>query len=545
MRMVRMLVGVVVAVGWICVAQAQISPQTPPSATTDQTLRKQQQIENTEPNPRVAPQEAPVIGPGFEKAPHLKGKGASFLLQGVTFDPSKFLAPGDLDAIVKPYIGHTVDFSDLAAILDKINGLYKDRGQITARAILPPQKIMHGVVHIALVEGKVAKIAVTGNTLTSSDFVRDRITLRPGEVVDEPELARQVVYFNRTNDAQVRALLKPGAAFGETDIDLLVTDPPANVTTLFVDNEGVDSSGRGEGGAFYRHSDLLMDDDRLTFYGTVSGGGFDGSATYALPVDTSGDRVSFNYDRNHINIINGPFSALAIAGHGQTGSVGVTHPLVATDEWLVTSSLTGLVDTSHTSEPAGAVTDVTTWRAVAGFSATYIGSGLLVSVSPNVAYASSDNGILNTRRSIAIFSGTGAAVADLGSGWSAHFLATGQYTPQSLMPPDLLFQAGGPTSVRGYEAGLFAGDSGYYLNAELHDDIIKLENGPVDVYAFGDNGSVFSTHPAVRTLTSVGAGTSLPPLKNMTLNLLVGVPVEHAVAHQAGCEFYIQLVARL
>jgi hemolysin activation/secretion protein len=544
-RAIRVMLGSAALLASAAVAEAQVAPIVPPSTATDQTLRKQQQIENAQPNPQTSPQESPVIGPGFATAPHPKGKGASFVLQGVTFDSSRFLSRAELDAIAAPYIGHTVDFSDLAAILDKINALYKDNGQITARAILPPQKIAGGVVHISLIEGKVGKVVITGNTRTSSAFVGERIILTSGEVVDEPALSRDVVFFNRTNDAQVRALLKPGAAFGETDIDLLVTDPPANVTQLFVDNEGVDSTGRGEGGIFYRHSDLIADDDRVTFYGTLSGGGFDGSASYTLPVDTDGDRLTFNYDRNHINVINGPVGSLSITGHGQTGSVGVTRPLVATEDWLVSTSLNATVDTSSTSEPAGIVADTTTYRGIAGMSATYISQDLMVSLSPNVAYAHSDNAILHTERSLAIVTGTGVALWRLDQDWSAHFQTGWQYTPDALLPADQLFQVGGPTSVRGYRAGLLAGDSGYYVNAELHNAVVQLPSGALDVYAFADNGAAFSTKPAWRSVTSLGVGTSVPLLHNMTLNASVGAPIEHVVSGQAGCEVYIQLVARL
>ncbi len=525
-------------------AQA-VPPQINPGAIGNENQRQQQQLENRQPQPQIAPQNAPVTGPEAPRAgTAAAGPAVNFTLNGVTFDRSRFLTQEQLDTVARPYIGQSVDFARLSELVQKINDLYRDLGQITARAVLAPQSIAGGVVHITLIEGKLGKVDVKGAARVQENFVRDRITLAPGDTVDARLLSRDVVYFNRTNDAQLRAMLKPGQNFGQTDIDLNVTEPAADTFQLFVDNYGVDSTGRLEGGVYYRHTDLLGLDDRLLIYGTASGGGLDGSISYNIPFSRRGDRVSLSYERNHIDIINGQFQSLSITGNGQTGTLGLSHPLAATEHWLVLATLNGAIGTSTTTEPAGAITDTTTYRAILGGSATYIGSDILANLSPSFTFARSHNAILPGDRDVPLFSGSGSALFPFDDGWSVHFAAAWQLTPQKILPSDLLFQIGGPTSVRGYQSGTFAGDSGFYTNLELHKQIRGILEG-LDVFAAFDSGMVFSTSPPQESLTSVAFGAQLTGPYGVSLNAGVGVPLTQATPDQDDAILYLQLAAHL
>jgi hemolysin activation/secretion protein len=522
-----------------------VPPQINPGAIGNENQRQQQQLENREPQPQIAPQNAPVTGPAApQPGGTTAGPAVNFVLNGVTFDHSQFLTQEQLDTVAKAYLGQSVDFGRLSELVEKINSLYRTLGQITARAVLAPQSIAGGIVHITLIEGKLGQVDIKGAARVQESFVRDRITPQPGDTVDANLLSRDVVYFNRTNDAQLRALLKPGRNFGQTDIDLNVTEPPSDTLQLFVDNYGVASTGRLEGGVYYRHNDLLGLDDRLLVYGTASGGGLDGSISYNLPFTTEGDRVSLSYERNHIDIINGQFQALSITGNGQTGTLGLSHPVLGTEHWLVLATLNGAIGTSTTTEPAGAITDTTTYRGVLGGSATYIGSDILANLSPALTFASSHNAITAGNRDITFFSGSGSALLPFDDGWSVHVAAAWQFAQEKILPSDLLFQIGGPTSVRGYQSGTFAGDSGFYTNLELHKQIPAILQG-LDLFAAFDSGMVFADSPSEQSLTSVAFGAQLTLPYGTSLNAGIGLPLDHATPDQDDAILYLQLAAHL
>lgn len=525
-------------------AHAQFVPA--PGSVNSESQRREQQIENGLPAPQTAPQTAPVTGNGYAPGGGVttSDNSTSFELRGVTFDGSQLLSREELNQIVQPYLGHTVTFADLGQITDKVNALYASKGDVTAHAVLPPQKIDTGMVHIALVEGKLGSVELRGAQNTDQDYVLARVPLMRGALMDVKTLSQNVIYFNRTNSVQLRAALKPGAEFGQTDVELDVIEPPSDTLQIFADNYGVDSTGQYEGGIFYRHSNLLGRDDQFTAYATGSRGGVDASLTYDIPFDEEGDRVSANYERNLISVIAGPASALDIRGHGQSGTIGVTHPVAATEDWLVVASLRGSIGTSSTNAAGAPLTDTTTYRAIGGISATFISHDLLASLMPNIAYANSHNSILAETRDIGLFTGTGSAVLQLGDDFSARVAGSWQLSSGKLLPADLLFQIGGPNSVRGYLAGTFAGDTGFFGNLELHKRITGIAKG-MDVFVFSDTGTVYSTSPAERSITSVGAGTSLSLMPGTALSASVGFPLNRALPTQDDYQVYVQFAATM
>ena len=127
--------------------------------------------------------------------------------------------------------------------MDDFNRLYAKKGYVTARALLPAQTIKNGTVAIELVEGRVGQVVVRGNEYTDTDYLLDRISLKPGDLVEVGALENDVLRLGATNDIRVRAELGAGSAFGTTDIYLLVQEPQNSEGLLFFDNSGQSESG--------------------------------------------------------------------------------------------------------------------------------------------------------------------------------------------------------------------------------------------------------------------------------------------------------------
>jgi len=522
------------------------SPQVNPGAIQNQQQRLQRQLEQQQ-QPQLVPQ-APVVSGPSRTAPELRPGGPNFLLKGVTFDSSKFLTPDELKAIAAPYIGHEANFAKLQEILKQINALYDKKGIITASAILPPQKIIDGVVHIGLVEGKLGKVNLLNRQQTNESYVRDRVPLTPGATVDVPALTDDIEFFNRTNDTQLKALLQPGASFGQTDVVLSLKEPPRDTVQLFVDNQGVDTTGQKEAGVYYRHAGLLGINDRFTLYGTYAVGSLAGSASYNLPVDIWGDRLGVSYQRNRISIVNGPFETLNIVGTSQIGEIDFTHPFYADKAWLVTGNLNASDTFSKTDQTGVIVSDDQTRKGGFGFTVTQSGNDHTFSVTQSLDAAHSRDNVLSRGRYFRLYNGTWSGFLNLPFGFNASTAAGWQYSPERLLPGDQLFSIGGPTTVRGYQANAFAGDDGYYVNLEFHHDLIeplKQGNFPIpamfetiDGYVFGDRGGVYSTFPQQRTLESVGFGVSLNLLQHWIGEASVGFPLLHALTDQSSYVIY-------
>lgn len=451
--------------------------------------------------------------------------GPSFVLTGVVFNHSAFLTPQELQAVVQPYRGQRVDFADLQALLDKINALYTQRGVVTARAILPPQTVQDGVVHVELVEGRLGKLQVKGNRHTRVSYIERHVSLHDGALVDPSVLERDLVFFNRTNDVQLQGLLQPGAAAGLTNVLILVREPPRAGWSLFADNNGVDSTGRNEMGATLDYRDLLGITDRLDAYVVKSRGNTDGYLSYSLPVDTDDGRLGVNYSRNQINIINGPYQSLDITGHSWTGGLNFSQPLVATENWLFGAA--GSLSKIHSvTEASGQGISTSNLDAAAvGFSLENTTTSHIWSTTQTLTRLRST---APDRDYFSFYNGNLTWVQKLASPYSLLVNLGWQYTHADDLPAAELFQIGGVGSVRGYERGVLSGPRGFYGQFEFH----RQFTPQFDAYLFTDYGRVFAAFPKTASASSAGAGFDWHARSWMVLSMDLGLPTRTVTPDQ-------------
>jgi len=316
-------------------ARAQTPPaasaaQVNPGLINNQNQQNREQIEQRNILPQGSPVLAPPPGQGNVVAPG----GPTFILRGVKLDRSQFLSPSELDAITSRYVGTRVDISGVQRMVKEINDLYAQRGIVTAAAYLPPQKLKSGIVAIKIVEGRLAKITVSGANALSNDFVLSHVNQKAGDVVDVPRITQDLAFFNKTGVARIQALMQAGAQFGLTDVELAVTEPPRNLVQLFADNQGVSSVGRLEAGTLLQHYGMLGLDDKLTIYAVKSAGNVNGNVGYNLAVDPWGGRIGLSFTRGDIHVVSGPYQSLDVTGSSEVASINASQPLFANSEWL-------------------------------------------------------------------------------------------------------------------------------------------------------------------------------------------------------------------
>jgi hemolysin activation/secretion protein len=541
MRVLGVAIGLGLAASCIASARAQV-PSINPGVIQNDVDRQRRQLEQQSAPPKLGG--PAVIGGEREKSQLLKPGGPKFRLRKVEFDSSKFITPAELDEIAKKYVGKNVDIASLLQLVADINAIYTARGIVTGIATLPDQDAKGGVVKIKLTEGRLQKTTVEGNKQTSTDYILQRVKEPEGEVLDVPKLNRDVIWFNRTNDVQIKALLQPGTSFGLTDLQFAVIEPPVDTWQLFVDNQGVENTGRWEGGTFYKRHGLFGVDDRLTFYGVRSDGNLNGNAAYSIPVNPWGGRVGVSYTEGKIKIIQGPFVALDVTGRSSQAAVNFSQPVWVTQDWLVL--LNGAVTEGKTVSrfTTVAVTDDHYDKATAGVSVTNSGNSYSITVSPAVNYIEWQDHVLGNNRTFNTYTGSLIATSAAGpANFSANVLASWQYTQEKLLPGDQIFSIGGPTTVRGYPSNSASGDSGYYFNAELHYNWSQWLKG-FDTYIFTDWGAVYSTFPGVTELGSVGVGFSWTYAPFMTFEANYATPLKMAVSTQNHYEAYGRVIFR-
>ncbi|KEO60052.1 ShlB/FhaC/HecB family hemolysin secretion/activation protein [Thioclava indica] len=511
----------------------------PATTIEQQNARRVQELSAT--TPLTGPV---VISPTAARGEMVPPGGPTVLLTKVEFTPgSAFLTQADLDAILVDYVGKRVDFSQIQHLVQDVNDLYTRKGIVTASAVLPPQTLDRGLLKVQLVEGKLATVAVNGAQQVPADFILQRVRLTRGEnTVDVPSAAKDITRFNKVYDAQLRMSLQPGTDFGTTDVALQLIEPQKNQLSFFLDNQGVPSTGKTELGVFYHRYSLLMPDDNFLAYGTHAQGSDSGTLSYDAPITPMGTRLGLTFSRSTINVISGPTQPLNISG--RSGSFGATlsQPLYVSPTWSLFAIGGASYGTSKSFSNATPLVDSTTKEYSLSLNANYNKERLAFSITPQISHALTNDHLAPLKRDITLFTGSFNGSYQLKNGIVLIANGAWQYTDAKLVPGDLLFQVGGPTTVRGFPSDASSGDSGYFAQFEVHKalDIKGLAKG-LDVYGFIDAGSVYSTFPKSVFFVSGGAGLSYPLTKNAKLEFGVGFPLRQVVANQSPATVYTRL----
>ncbi len=460
--------------------------------------------------------------------------GPTVLLKSVTFAPeSAFLTPADLEQIAAKYRGNRVDFSQISELVRDVNDLYAERGIVTAAAILPQQQLSDGKLQVRLVEGQVGNVALVGEHQTNNEFILDRVTLSKGTTVDVPTASKDIQRFNAVNRAQLRMLLQPGATFGYTDLLLGITEPPKHELQFFLDNEGVESTGKAQVSALYRRYGLAGIDDTLLAYASTSEGSTAATVRYEFPVNTFGTRLAASVTASNVSVVAGPTQVLNIKGDSKSANLSISHPLLINENWTILGSASAFYGESTSKSSAVPLVDSKTRKFASGLILSYSGDYGAITTQVQGVFAKSTDRLIGNSRDIFLLSGSFNGQYYFDNGLSLLGVGAWQHTDEKLVPGNLLFQIGGPTTVRGYPSDGIAGDSGYYGSLELHKQFTMPDGQNLDGFLFTDFGTVFSTFPKRTTLISAGTGMSYDIMDDIRLSVSIATPLKQSLTNQS------------
>lgn len=463
-----------------------------------------------------------------------------FNLKEVRFSPSELLARAELDAAAAPYVGRQVSMAELENLLAEVNALYAAKGISTAKAVLKGQAIENGEVQISLIEGRLGKLTVAGEGRVPERFVQRRVQQPEGEVVQTDRLRDELIYINRTSDLQVRALLRPGEAVGTTDIVLMTEFPDRHNWGVFVDNSGVESTGRERYGVQGQFWGLAGINDLLAGSVAYSQGGLEGRVAYSGIVNRRNGRVGVNVSRSQINIIDGAYRDLDITGESTNYGLDYSQPWIANQKWLL-STVASVSRGDSTSEIAGVqVSEIKSTNISLGMSAGYRNNGYDWSIYQGVSRVRTDETLKNGRNFTVANGSTSWTQRIGGSGFLYRAQLGWQFTSSEFLPSSNLFQVGGIGSVRGYVRGALSGVKGYFGSVELHRPYRQAH----DIYMFFDHGEVRGDFPTSASISSVGLGLNGQLFKRYSYSLDMGHPLDKVLKDQDSVRADFRISAR-
>ena len=192
------------------------------------------------PAPAPKPPPAPVVRPPAAKD-DTRFEVKRFDLQGITL-----IAPVEVQAVLQPWLKREVVFADLEQALQAIASLYQERGWY-ARAQLPEQDVVDGVVRIQIIEAQLGEVRFAD--VKEWPIARERIERifkhrqSPGQPLSLSAMNRSVSVLNDTPGVAVKAALDAGAQAQATDLVVSVEDKPVFAGSASTDNQGSRSTG--------------------------------------------------------------------------------------------------------------------------------------------------------------------------------------------------------------------------------------------------------------------------------------------------------------
>jgi hemolysin activation/secretion protein len=451
----------------------------------------------------------------------------TFRLKKVSMNPSAVLTQEELDKITVPYLDQEIAMKDLQEMTEKINRLYNEKGYMTCKALLPPQRIHAGEIHIRLVEGRTGNVIVSGNRYTKEGYVKERFSLKKGEIARTTDLNKELQWFNGTNDAQLRMMLRAGTEPGTTDYEIIVYEPQNQTVTLYVDNGGYETTGTVREGIFYNMRSVSGIRDSLRANYLHSLGTNSWAVGYTVPLNRRGMKLDFDYSGNTTDVKKGDFRDWGIKGHAAAASMTLRVPFKVDEHSRHEAGLQFLYQKSKTdigTKIPGARTNLTNDR-VRRYSPyvsfIHYGKSSVLHHKYSVLFTNRKN-IDCVSESPQIYQISLFWQKRYHGGQTLQAQLDGQWTWKDMLSSSDRFYIGGANSVRGYEESFLSGEKGFTGSLTYNLPLNKKQT--YRFYTFLDYGMVSGESTLEdHILASGGVGLSAT-FRNLSAGFSVGIP---------------------
>jgi hemolysin activation/secretion protein len=528
------ILGLTMVVMWAGSAWAQQSA-APPRYDPRQTEKSIETLQNGQGQGKP-----PVRLPSVPK-PEAAGADTRpmFKLRGVAITGAHTLPSAAIAETYKPYLGKTVSQADLAGIAIAITELYRASGFTLSRAIVPPQDIKNGRIHIKVIEGHITEFVLKGDDV-------ERYGIRPllAPIAEESPtqlktLERQLMLVNETPGIRVAdtALEEIGKTSGKFRLIVWIQAWRIFVGLGF-DDLGASAVGPYQAYATTAFNSYFLHRDSLNLSASSTPNSpreFEFARfSYDLPVGDDGARLGANM--LYSNVAPGDIRQLTnmhtitetyevkgsiVPLESRKSSLVLTGALGYSDSWE--KDLLGVIYRDHIPTVSLAA-DYRYQDAFAGlnFLSVIARQGLNVfGATRNDDPLSSRNGA-SGRFSLIDFSF--ARLQQLSDAWSVKVSVNGQWASGPLLISQQFY-----LGDAAYGPGFYSGDSGIFGYGELRfdqpvsSDFLK----GYQLYGFFDKGATwsFDNNGQVLSIAAAGAGVRLFFVDEWRAGLGFAVPV--------------------
>lgn len=492
-------------------------------------------------------------------------------VSAVRVEGNTLLPESVLRALTAGVAGTEQSLAGLNALAARIQHAYRDAGYGGVVAYIPPQEQeqererAQGQVLVRVVEGKVARIRVTGNGHFDTANVRAGLPhLREGATPQVAAIDGDIQLTNHNPAKRVNVSLGAGSKPGDIDAEVRVRDSSPLQLLAGYNNTGTSNTGRHRLSAGITHANLFGRDHVGTLQYQSSPGHPDRvrifSAGYRVPLYARA--ASIDAFVAHSTVSNGTTATtagpLTFTGRGTIAGLRANRHLRRLGEY--DHYFTFGVDWRDYDDDCAigdfgaagcgsAAADVTTLPLLVSYTGQKQGERLAWGV--NAALMANAGGSGESRfeqarpgakRHYLIARFAGFFETPAAAGFALNARLDLQYSPHRLIAAEK-HGVGGAGSVRGYAERETAGDSGLSVRLEALAGAFESDMGArLRPYLFVDHGRAWNRgdmpcRELAATscrLTGAGFGARLAVKKSASANLDVGRALERGTGTAAG-----------
>jgi hemolysin activation/secretion protein len=491
-----------------------------------------------QPLPQVSQPQQQAASPLGEQAKKIK-----FKLNKIILDGNHVYSAQQLNGIYKDKLHKTISVAELLDIAVGITNFYRNNGYILSRALLPPQHVKDGVVHIQVIEGYLDKVEVGGSPKGAKCIVKaygEQIAkCRP---LDIKRMEKYLFIANELPGVQTKAVLSPSKTKpGAADLTLMTVTTPVTGYVSY-DNYGTRYIGPQQMTANLGFNSFISagDTTQATFTKTPKGGELTFlDINYTMPINDEGVTWLLGGTRSHTY----PLYVLRpsqVDGLNDNYYTNFQFPIIRTrDARLTLQSGFYFSDSKVTSLGAPLYTDhirSLDLGMIYNFSDRWLGIDMLTAdfrqglpiwgytsnTNPQTAQTSRPGGRGDYTKVTAMLTRLQAIKGPV----SLYSLLKGQWAFNPLLSAEQ-FSFGGSQLGRGYDVAEIIGDKGAAASLELRYDkaIGHFQLQSIQLYAFYEAGGMWdfkkiSGTPAQSSGISTGFGTRFYFNKYVSGNLM-------------------------
>ena len=251
----------------------------------------------------------------------------------VVFHGNRVVPDAVLRAIATPYLGRPIGALEVEELRRLLTLHYVNQGYVTSGALVNfPGDYAGGLLHVAIVEGRVVQVRVSGQERLSEHYVAERLmpeskeALHIGQLRERYELLLSDPLFSAINTRLV-----PDVEQGRSILYVEVARARPYQLSVFANNYRAPSVGESALGlsGWLRNLSGFGDQLSANFQGPAGTGKWDRYAlSWTLPLNARGTQLSLQLDDGTSSVIENPLQQLDIRSKLSNAELGLGHAVL-------------------------------------------------------------------------------------------------------------------------------------------------------------------------------------------------------------------------